>query len=61
MLANMVGRRRQILELHWLKRPKIVPKETRKQIIQNLIIGVYLTILDFLPESLETSNTVLLN
>ena len=47
----MDGRRQKTVKLHWLKRPKTVIKKKKfvsdKKIIQNLIFGVYLLVLDF--------------
>ena len=49
--ASMDGRRQKTVKLHWLKRPKTVIKKKKfvsdKKIIQNLIFGVYLLVLDF--------------
>ena len=49
--ATMDGRRQKTVKLHWLKRPKTVIKKKglyqKKKIIQNLIFGVYLSVLDF--------------
>ena len=49
--ATMDGRRQKTVKLHWLKRPKTVIKKKKfvsdKKIIQNLIFGVYLLVLDF--------------
>ena len=54
MSATVVRRRQKILRLHWLECPKTVAKNkiwTRKQVIENLIFGVYLLIPGLLVES----------
>ena len=58
MSAAAAGRRQNALKLHCLKRPKTVSKDeiwTRKQIIQNLIYGVYLLISDVLVRRLKAN------
>ena len=62
--ATMDGRRQKTVKLHWLKRPKTVIKKKglyqKKKIIQNLIFGVYLSVLDFRSQQKVAKKSLIL-
>ena len=59
MSATRVGRRQKNLKLHWLRRSKPSPKKLNLGNIinhsQNLIIGFYLSVPDFLANSVKAN------
>ena len=62
--ATMDGRRQKTVKLHWLKCPKTVIKKKslyqKKKIIQNLIFGVYLSVLDFRSQQKVAKKSLIL-